>query len=383
MSALRPLRSVVILGLALVAPALALAQVAAGTDTTPPSTWRLQLNADGSWYENPNFVTVDEGASAWSTSGYVTLSRTRRFRTGSFSLSGFGGVLYYPEIDDFTQPTYGGSLNLDWAASRRTHFTLGQTYSRSNTRSLRSLDAEGLPLPTSDLENFSSNLGLQQQLSQHWQFSLAGAFTWRRYTDERLTGGEQLSGTAQLGHTLGKTSSIYLSYGYTASWFDAGVTRAHQGLLGVKKQVDKGVSFELAGGVGYLESTGSFYPAGNASLSASGRRSSLTLSYSRDFGQAFGYGRQTIADVASATLSWTPVRKLSLNAGYYFGYRRDALDETFTIRSHVASAGFGWEIVKNLSFSGSYGWERNETEGQPIVDGQRATASLSYGVDWR
>ncbi len=378
-----PLRFVTIASVAWLLPEIAFAQAAAGLDTTPPSTWHLQLSAGGSWYENPFFEGAAEGTDGWSSSGTATLTRTRRFRTGTFSLAGFGGVLYYPELDDFTQPTYGGTLSLDWAASRRTQLTLGQSYSRSNTRTLRALDAEGLPLPTSDLENAMTSLGFKQQLSQHWQFALSGSFTWRRYTDERLTGGEQLGGTAQLGHTLGKASSIYLGYAYTSAWFDETTNRSHQGLLGFRKRVHKGVSFELAGGASYLESTGSFYPAGNASLSAAGRRSSFTLGYSRDFGQAFGYGRQVIGDLAHASLRWTPTRKLSLNAGYNFGYRRDPVDEAYTIRSHIASAGFGWEIVKNLSFGGGYSWERNETEGQPVVAGQSATLSLSYGVDWR
>jgi hypothetical protein len=76
------------------------------------------------------------------------------------------------------------------------------------------------------------------------------------------------------------------------------------------------------------------------------------------------------------------VRKLSFDARYYFGYRRDAADESYTIRSHVASAGFGWSIAKGLNFSSSYGWEQNETQGFEVVKGQRATARLSYGVDW-
>lgn len=386
--------------LALALPALARAQAATGIETTPPSTWRLQLNADGTWYENPYFDPTFAGTSAWSTSGYATLTRTRRLRTGSFSLSGFGGVLYYPEIDDFTQPTYGGSFVLDLAASRRTQFSFSQTYSRSNTRSLSDplrqglpenlpenlpddLSQEGVPLPASDYEYATTSLSLQHQLSERWQFGLGGSFNWRRYTDQRLTGGEQVTGQLQLGHTLGKTSSIYLGYGYGASWFDEGVARSHQGLLGLRKRVDKGVSLELAGGVGYLESTGSLYPAGNASLSASGRRTNFTLRYARDFGQAFGYGRQTIGDLASAAFSWAPARKLSLNAGYHFEYRRDALDESYTIESHDVSAGFGWEIARNLSFGGSYSWERNASQGLPLVEGGRALAFLSYGVDWR
>jgi hypothetical protein len=248
---------------------------------------------------------------------------------------------------------------------------------------LRALDVEGLPLPTSSLDNAVTTASLQQRLSQHWQFGASGAFTWRRYDDDSLTGGEQVSGSAQLGRTLGKRSTMFLSYGYSASWLDSGQARTHQGLLGVQKQAERGLSFELAGGVAYLDSTGDLFPSGRAGLSARGRRSSFALGYNRDFGQAFGYGRQMIADVGSLSFGWTPARRLSFNAGYNFGYRRDPADEAYTIRSHVASAGFGWQVVKGLSFGGSYGWERNETQGQPIVEGQRATASLSYGVDWR
>lgn len=375
-------RRVVWTGFFLLAPACAFAQAAAGLDTAPPSRWNFQVSADGTWYDNAYFTNAP-AATTWSTTGQATLGYQHRFRTGSFSVSGSGGALYYPEVEGLTQPTYGGALGLAWSPSRRTQFQLSQSYNRSNTRSLRALDVEGLPLPTSSLDNAATTLSLQQQLSQHWQFSLGGSFTWRQYDDPSLTGGEQAGGSAQLGRTLGKHTTMFLGYGYSSSWFDEGKARAHQALLGVQRQVARGVNFQLAGGVGYLESTEAFYPAGNARLSANGRRSSFALAYGRDFGQAFGYGRQMISDVASVSFGWTPARRLSFNAGYNFGYRRDPADEAYTIRSHVASAGFGWQVVKGLSFGGSYGWEWNETQGQPIVEGQRATASLSYGVDWR
>jgi len=376
------LRRVVWAASALLAPACAFAQAAAGVATTPPSTWRFQLSADGTWYDNVYFTSAP-AATSWSANGDATLGYQHRFRTGSFSLSGSGGALYYPEIEGFSQPTYGGALGLAWSPSRRTQFQLSQAYNHSNTRSLRALDVEGLPLPTSSLDNAATTLNLQQKLSQAWQFGLTGSFIWRQYDDESLTGGEEVGASAQLGRSLGKHSSTFLSYGYSSSWFDEGKARAHQGLLGVQRQADRGVSLVLAGGVGYLESTQSWYPSGRASFTANGRRSSFMLGYHRDFGQAFGYGRQMIEDLASAAFGWTPARKLRLSAGYNFGYRRDPADETYTVRSHVASAGVGWEIAKGLSFGGNYGWEWNETEGLPVVDGQRATATLSYGVDWK
>jgi hypothetical protein len=114
-----------------------------------------------------------------------------------------------------------------------------------------------------------------------------------------------------------------------------------------------------------------------------GRRTSFALRYDRDFGMAFGYGRQTIGDVASATLDFSAARRLSLTAAYHFGYRRDPAEIDYTIRSHVASTGFSWGITKDLGLAAHYYWERNETEGFTKVDGSRVTASLSYGVSWR
>jgi len=64
-------------------------------------------------------------------------------------------------------------------------------------------------------------------------------------------------------------------------------------------------------------------------MTASGRRTSLSLRYSRDFGQAFGYGRETIADVVSATVAWTPHRRLRFDAGYSIAYRRDPTEEGY------------------------------------------------------
>lgn len=371
-------------GLALLAPASALAQEpAAPTSTAVPAAprWRFQVSADGTWYEDPRFGVGDETGS-WSTSGRASLALEQSYRRGSVSLRGYGGSIYYPEIESFNQATYGGSFGLSWAPSPRTQFRLGQTYDRSNTRQLRSLDPEALPLPTSALDTAATSVGLTQGLSRRWQLGLNGAYTWRRYDDPALVGGEQLYGSAELARQLGKSTTAYLSYGYSSSWFSGSQTRAHQALLGGRHQ-RKNVGFELGGGVGYLESVGQWYPAGNAGFTAAGRRTAFALRYTRDFGLAFGYGRQTIGDIASATLSYTAARRLSLTAGYYFGYRRDPAQTEYTILSHVASTGFSWGITKDLGLAAHYYWERNRTEGFEEVAAGRATASLSYGVSWK
>lgn len=374
---------VVTAGLAVLAPVSVVAQEPPGSPgaPTPAPRWRFQMSADGSWYENARFLAAEEPA-AWSTSGRASLGFSQGFGRGSFSLIGYGGSIYYPQIGGFNQATYGGTLGLDWAPSRRTQFRLSQTYDRSNTRSLRSLDVEGLPLPTTGIDSAATSVSLTHGFTSRWQTGIRGTFNRRRYDSAALVGGDQAAGSAELARGLGKHSAASLSYVYSAAWWSGHDTRAHELLLGARQRKEH-VGFDLAGGAAYVENLRQWYPAGSAGLTASGRRTSFALRYARDFGLAFGYGRQTIGDVASATLGYAPVRRLNLTAGYSFGYRRDPTLTGYRIRSQVASSGFGWTITRELGFAAHYFWERNDTRGLAVVDGSRATASLSYGVSWR
>ncbi len=370
-------------GMVALAPASVAAQEPPVTNVVATNTpgWRLQVTADGTWYDNPYFLAADSPAT-WSTSGRASLGLEQSFGRGSVSLSSYGGTIYYPKIDSFNQATYGGSFNLDWAPSRRTQVQLGQTYDRSNTRSLAQLDFEGLPLPTSGFDTARTSASLTHAFSQRWQIGLRAAFTWREYDDVALIGGEQLYLTAELARRFGKHGAAYLSYGHSSSWLGGIDERAHQALVGLRHQTQHS-GFDAAAGAAYLENVAKWYPAGHAGFTASGRKASLALRYSRDFGLAFGYGRQMIADLVSATLGYQPARRLELSAAYNYGYRRDPAVTSYRVRSQIASAGLGWGITRDLHFATRYYRERNDTQGFPVVDANRVTASLSYGVSWR
>ncbi len=278
-------------------------------------------------------------------------------------------------------------MNLATALSRRSRLTLGQTYSRSNTRYLRETDPEGLPLPTSAVSNAVSSVGLSRELAQRWQLSLNGSYTVRRYDNAAAHRGraarrrrsnqpfdrsrDERVPVVRLRRKLvrRRPEPEVRSESIRDSW-------------ACRRRIRDRFSVELAGGAAYLESTGSFYPSGRASLTASGRKASFSAYYARDFGQAFGYGTQMIGDLAGASASWLPVRRVTFNARYNFGYRRDPADESYYVRSHIASVGLGWEVGGGVSFGASYSRERNETQGRRVVEGSRASVSLSYGVNW-
>ena len=368
-------------GLALLAPPAA-AQPTPAASPAPAPRWTLRVSASGDWYDNAYFVGGDS-ESTLSTNARASLTHERGFRHGSFSLGGYGGVLYYPAEEGLDQAVYGGNLGLSWAPSPRTLIHFGQTYDRTNTRQLPPTDPQGPPLPTSGLDTATSTLGLTHGLSHRWQLGVDGAFTWRQYDAAALVGGRQLDATAQLSRVLGRHDAAYVSYEYSSAWLEPARTGTHVFLAGGRRRKEKGVSFELGGGAGYVERVARWYPAGLAGLTARGRRASLALSYDRDFGQAFGYGRDTVNDTATATFGWTAARHLTLSAGCTLGYRRDPVVEDYTIRSLVASTGLVWQITKELGIGAGYSRERNETSGLETIDSNRVTVSVSYGRNWR
>jgi hypothetical protein len=370
-------------GAAVAQPPPVPAVITATPTSTPPSTWGFSLRAEGTWYENAPFVGPVLADAAWMTSGRATLSNSRRFKDGSFAISGFGGAIYYPEIDALNQPTYGGTLGLDWSASRRSRVKLNLRYERLNTRMLVPADAEGLPLPTSLADYATAAASWEVRLSQRWQLALDGSYLSREYEDVVLTDSDQVYGGLRLGRQLGRSGLFFLSYAYSSAWFDEGKERAHQALVGGRHSVQKGLGFEIAGGVGYVESTETFYPAGRVGLYAVGRKARLDLVYYRDFGQAYGYGRQMVGDLASASFTWSAVRRLTFDASYNYGYRRDPSDEDYTIQSGIAAAGFSWRVGGGFGLGVHYAWERNETSGLPVFEGGRVTAVMTYGVDWQ
>jgi len=347
-------------------------------------TWHFKLLGGGTWYNNPFFVGAAPGTT-WSTTGEASLSHEHTFRSGVFTWSGNGGALYYPEVDGLNQPTYGGAVTLEWLPGRRsTKIDLRQDYQRSNTRSLLVLDSEGLPLPTSGLDNATSFLTFDQKLSRRWQFQAGGNYIYRRYDDPRLIDGDELGAHARLGTLAGRNGLAFLAYQYTSSRIEGDALRSHQGLLGYHRRPLRGLVLEVAAGVGYVEVVQKVYPSGRAAIAAVGRKASIEARYERHFGQAFGYGRPTIADVFSGIAIWTPVRKLTVSADYNYGYRRSPGEEGNTINSWIASGGFGWDVGGGVGFAARYSKERNDTYSADVpVMGDKVSVALSYGVDWR
>jgi hypothetical protein len=96
-----------------------------------------------------------------------------------------------------------------------------------------------------------------------------------------------------------------------------------------------------------------------------------------------------VSDLVGAYFSWDAVRRVTFVVDYNFGYRRDPVHEDDTITSWIGTAGLNWAIGGGVGFGARYTREHNDTlttlsivQGVPVT-GNRVSASLSYGVDWR
>ena len=153
-----------------------------------------------------------------------------------------------------------------------------------------------MPLPTTGVYYLTSSAGLSHSLSQSWQASISSRYGWRRYDNRSLVDGRDLGVGAQLGHSLGRSGSVFTSYEFVNNWYADAQSQAHEVLLGGRHQPKRGLSFEIAGGAAYLLPAEVWYPAGSAQHQrAAVSRTSMALAYQRDFGQLYGYGRQTVA----------------------------------------------------------------------------------------
>ncbi|MFN8092464.1 MAG: TonB-dependent receptor [Vicinamibacteria bacterium] len=381
MSALATAGAPVLLAAAFVSlAAVARAQAPKGRAARPLSSWRLGLAADAAWYENAEFL--GQPGTSWSTGGRASLDWSRRLQRGTLDLGVYGGSMYYPELESFRQAVYGGHLALSTTPSPRTQFTLDQSFARTNTRQL-AYDTGDVPLPTTGLYTASASAGLTHRLSPGWEMALAGSFDLRRYDEATFVDGEAAGVGLKVARLVGRSGGVYASYDLASAWFDGTTLRAHQALLGARRRPKRGLEVDVSAGAAYVEPGGEVYPAGKVRLAASGRRAGFSLQYKRDFGQAFGYGRATVADLGSASLTWRPATRVSFDAGWSYGHRRDTQDSSYTIRSQVATGGMNLGSSKGLAFSARYSWERNGTEGFPRVEGGRVMASLSYGVELR
>jgi hypothetical protein len=121
-------------------------------------------------------------------------------------------------------------------------------------------------------------------------------------------------------------------------------------------------------------------PIGDVQLAATSRRSQLILRYSRTVDQAFGLGRDRLADVVGASASRTLARAVQFTAGATWSWSKDPLDEAFRFTTVRYETDLRWAFARDLALDAGYLYSRNTdgASGPGSVDSHAINLGIRY-----
>ncbi len=390
--------------LALLFPVLALGQEPTETPTaeTPPPTpqglapvpmdmggpvWNLGLRLREVWDSNPRFVdTLGPGSLISTLQG--SLGHTRRFPRGAFTIAGDGSAVRYRDLEGLNQFSYSGQATASFRPSPRTNLNLDEAISSTHSGDALALTEAGLLLPLVVVRRTSSALTMTQRLSSKATASAVVRYDRVSFPSDELTGGSELSLGATYGRQLRPKQSVSLAYGFQDSSSTEGQPTHVHFLSGgwsgaLRPRLFAGVS---AGALTYAGTEGGrqWTPRLGATLSVRYPRTTLEGRYSRTASQAFGYGRERIADVAAISFSRSLGKAVQASTSYTYGTSRDPVDPSFRFDTSSYGADVRWILKRGLNATAGYAYRRRTPAAPSVPFSSGAFAlGVAYGKDWR
>jgi hypothetical protein len=353
-----------------------------------PPRWALRLRVQESYDSNAEFTDA-EGSGSFEDQVGAGLTLRLAGRRGELSLSGDGWGRRYHSVDGSDGFNYLAGLAGSHRFSPRVTGRVRGSFSDSVTRYERQLVDAGLQLPLTRTQTIDTSASLAFQLAAKTTFTAEGRYERARFEADGLTDGEQLAAGASLARALSSSDRLSLNYSLRHIRREEDEDRqVHDVFAGWSRTLVRRLSAELLGGVSLRPAVGELEsrtdPYGSAALTYGFQHGSLQARYSHTLGEAYGLGRERVADVVSATLERRFGRRVDGSLGASYGFSKDPSDPTFRYRAQTASAGLGVLLTRELRLIAAYGLSRSR-EGDPAepVVSQFGSLSLVYGVEWQ
>ncbi len=362
-------------------------------EATRPPRWLASLGARQSWDSNPRFAeTAIQGSWITGLNGQVAYSE--RFSRGSLAIAGDGGTVRYSDAQGLNEFTYAGSLVGAWKPSPRLDLSLDQSYSSSYTHQNQALVDAGLVLPQAVVKRIGTTVTAARRLAERTSLTTLVRYEHDSFPNGELVTGDEFTAGAGFSRQLSKSDSLSLNYAYVNDSVptDAGATGGsntiHTLTAGWSRQLAQRWSTSLSGGVATFTPVGgvarSWEPQGGATIERKARRWTLGAHYSRSVGQAFGLGRQRVADVVGGTLALTLTRTLSADAILTRSWNKDPADPQYSFNDNAAGADLRWTLFRRLVTTGSYSYRRStgQTGATGALTGNVWALAMSYVQQW-
>jgi hypothetical protein len=338
-------------------------------DPARPARWAFRLRLQESYDSNAEFALA-QGRGSFEDQAGAGLSLRLAGRRGGLILSGDGWGRRYHSVEGADGFDCSAGLDGHHRFSPRVTGRLRGTFSDGVSRHERQLVDAGLQLPLARTRTVDGSAGLAVQLAAHTTLTAEGRYERASFESPALADGQQWSGGASLARALGASDRLSVHYVLREIRREDEGRRVHDLFAGWSRTLARRLAAELSAGASRRPDTL--------------QRGSLQGRYSHTLGEAYGLGRERVADVVSALLEHRLGRRADVTLGGGYAFSGDPLDAGFRYRAQNASLGLAFALGRDLRLSARYGLSRSRERGgaEPIVS-QYGSLSLAYAVEWR
>jgi hypothetical protein len=359
-----------------------------------PPRWAASLALRQSWDSNPTFSETEIQGS-WLTGVNGRLGYANQFSRGSLTFSGDGGYVGYSSANGLDEWMYSGQTVASWKATPHLVLGLDQSYSSEYTHQNQALIESGLVLPQTIVHRLGTTVTGAERLSE--RTSLTGLLRYEHvaFPNSTLVNGNEFTVGAGLSRQLTRSDSLSLSYTYLNDTVPAQAgapeqnSSIHTLTVGWSRRLAEKVTTSASGGLAtftpYGSDTRSWEPQGAVSIERKTRHFTMGANYAHSVGQAYGLGRQRVADVVGASVGVKVSRTVSADAVYNKSWNHDPADPTYTFDDDAVSTDLRWTIFRRLGLAGIYSYRRStgQTGTSGALTGSVVGLSMSYGQEWR
>ena len=366
-------RSLACAAIVLAAPASAPAQ---------SRTWTAGFGLDQAWDSNPYFVVTD-GAGDRLHSAHASIGHTRAGRRSALSASLGGGATLYGDQKSLNSGLFFGSFSASRQLSSRTSLSARETFSSTRTGQSTVLTEAGLPLPQSRALTANGGLQIAHRASAATTLQLDLGHETARFDFSGLVNGSTYFAGASLHRRIGARQSLSASYGALGSHTPGRMSIHHT--LGASGQRSVGRSWSASASLGIARFDGVVNGSpwtfiGGASIAGKFRRDSVSASYGRSVGQAFGLGHDRTANNLSSGYSRTLGRRLVLSTSIRWVFSSAPGRSSFLYRSEYYSGTAHYRLNPHLDASAGYTRRRSVSPAPgPTISGDYFGLSMGYG----
>lgn len=362
-----------------------------------PTRWVLRGWLQESWESNVLFQLSEPvgpvGQQSDSVSrASVDLARRWLGQRSDLAASVSGTGSLFLDHSDWNQPGFGAAAAAGWRPTRGTNLKAAGSYGYGYARESTALAADGLLLPLVKSQTLDEATSGEFTLTRRTRAFLEAAYRRVTFESPTMDDGSQLKLAGRLERSTGAESTVNGAYTYTR-----GTNRvssrtslpSHLLSLGWAGPLQRGLRFIGSLGIVYLPAWSGYgsdvKPSGEASLVLGLPRTRLEAGYRRSTGEAFGYGRQRVADLARLAWQQKLGRRLQMLSGASYGLSRDPRDPTFRLETVTASAGLSLTFGQGYVLNGGYGYGRRDYRSTPErtpVSSHSLVLGLTRQWDW-